>query len=135
MNRCWLTASVVMFERSLSSLIKGLRSHRGRDEPRYVATLMDEIKYEIRSGDMDVKAEAVLKLTYVSVAVDLRNPSPLTAVRDASCKCLGIRLQTPRFTCSRSWPRLDSISSNSATSPPHSASTRTLTSSFLPQIC
>lgn len=55
-----------MFERSLSSLIKGLRSHRGRDEPKYVATLMEEIKHEIRSGDMDVKAEAVLKLTYVS---------------------------------------------------------------------
>jgi AP-3 complex subunit delta-1 len=55
-----------MFERSLSSLIKGLRSHRGRDERRYVATIMDEIKHEIRSGDMDVKAEAVLKLTYVS---------------------------------------------------------------------
>lgn len=54
-----------MFERSLSSLIKGLRSHRGKDEARYVATLMDEIKYEIRSGDMDVKTEAVLKLTYV----------------------------------------------------------------------
>jgi AP-3 complex subunit delta-1 len=55
-----------MFERSLSSLIKGLRSHRGRDEPKYVATLMEEIKHEVRSGDMDVKAEAVLKLTYVS---------------------------------------------------------------------
>lgn len=55
-----------MFERSLSSLIKGLRSHRGRDESKYVATLMEEIKYEIRSADMDIKAEAVLKLTYVS---------------------------------------------------------------------
>lgn len=57
-----------MFERSLSSLIKGLRSHRGKDEAKYVATLMEEIKHEVRSADMEVKAEAVLKLTYVSSA-------------------------------------------------------------------
>lgn len=56
-----------MFERSLSSLIKGLRSHRGKDEARYVATLMDEIKMEVRSGDMDIKAEAILKLTYLQM--------------------------------------------------------------------
>ncbi|PWN32309.1 Adaptor protein complex AP-3 delta subunit [Meira miltonrushii] len=56
-----------MFERSLSSLIKGLRSHRGKDEARYVATLMDEIKMEVRSGDMEIKAEAILKLTYLQM--------------------------------------------------------------------
>lgn len=56
-----------MFERSLSSLIKGLRSHRGKDEAKYVAALMEEIKHEIRSGDMHVKAEAVLKLTYLQM--------------------------------------------------------------------
>lgn len=55
-----------MFERSLSSLIKGLRSHRGKDEAKYIATVLDEIRHEVRSGDMEVKAEAVLKLTYVS---------------------------------------------------------------------
>lgn len=56
-----------MFERSLSALIKGLRSHRGKDEPKYVAQVMDEIRHEVRSGDMDVKAEAVLKLTYLQM--------------------------------------------------------------------
>lgn len=56
-----------MFERTLESLIKGLRSHRGADEASFVATLLDEIRNEVRSGDMQVKAGAVLKLTYVSV--------------------------------------------------------------------
>ncbi|PWN48979.1 Adaptor protein complex AP-3 delta subunit [Violaceomyces palustris] len=56
-----------MFERSLSALIKGLRSHRGKDEAKYVATVMDEIRHEVRSGDMQIKAEAVLKLTYLQM--------------------------------------------------------------------
>ena len=56
-----------MFERSLSALIKGLRSNRGKDEPKYVAQVMDEIRHEVRSGDLEVKAEAVLKLTYLQM--------------------------------------------------------------------
>ncbi|TKY84755.1 hypothetical protein EX895_005835 [Sporisorium graminicola] len=56
-----------MFERSLSALIKGLRSHRGKDEPKYVAQVLDEIRHEVRSGDLEVKAEAVLKLTYLQM--------------------------------------------------------------------
>lgn len=55
-----------MFERTLESLIRGLRSHRGADEAAFVATLLEEIRHELRSGDMDVKAGALLKLTYVS---------------------------------------------------------------------
>lgn len=55
-----------MFERTLESLIKGLRSNRGADEAAFVTTLQEEIRLELRSGDMDVKAGAVLKLTYVS---------------------------------------------------------------------
>ena len=55
-----------MFERTLESLIKGLRSHRGADEAAFVAQLEDEIRQEVRSGDVQVKGEAVLKLTYVS---------------------------------------------------------------------
>ncbi|UZJ57073.1 hypothetical protein CBS101457_006393 [Exobasidium rhododendri] len=77
-----------MFERSLSSLIKGLRSHRGRNEAKYVATLMEEINYEIRSGDMDVKAEAVLKLTYLQM---LGYPPP-----NASFHMLEV-MASPRF--------------------------------------
>lgn len=56
-----------MFERTLDSLIKGLRSHRGQDEPAFVATLLEEIRQEVRSGDMEIKAGAVLKLTYLQM--------------------------------------------------------------------
>lgn len=56
-----------MFEKSLSALIKGLRSHRGKDEARYVAERLDEIRAEIKSSDMEVKTEAVLKLAYLQM--------------------------------------------------------------------
>ncbi|WFD19627.1 AP-3 complex subunit delta [Malassezia caprae] len=56
-----------MFEKSLSALIKGLRSHRGKDEAKYVASMLDEIRAEIKSGDMEIKAEAVLKLAYLQM--------------------------------------------------------------------
>lgn len=54
-----------MFEKSLTSLIKGLRSHRGKDEPKYIADRVQEIRHEVKSADMEVKAEAVLKLAYL----------------------------------------------------------------------
>ena len=56
-----------MFERSLQALIRGLRSHRGKDEARYVASVLDEVRAEVKSGDMEVKAEAVLKLAYLQM--------------------------------------------------------------------
>jgi len=56
-----------MFEKSLSALIKGLRSHRGKDEAKYVASMLEEIRAEIKSGDMEIKAEAVLKLAYLQM--------------------------------------------------------------------
>lgn len=102
-----------MFERSLSSLIKGLRSHRGRDERKYVATVMEEIKHEIRSGDMDVKAEAVLKLTYVSHSVVASHSKSHWKLL-FSCKCWGIHPQMHRFICSKLWPRLAFTSKSSA---------------------
>lgn len=56
-----------MFERSLSDLIRGLRSHRGKDEPKYVSLLLTEIRSEVRSGDLEVKSSAILKLTYLQM--------------------------------------------------------------------
>ncbi len=56
-----------MFERTLESLIKGFRSHRGKDQAAYLALVLGEIRHEIRSGDMEVKAEGVLKLVYVRI--------------------------------------------------------------------
>jgi len=61
------TLSRPMFEKSLSALIKGLRSHRGKDEAKYVASMLEEIRAEIKSGDMEIKAEAVLKLAYLQM--------------------------------------------------------------------
>lgn len=57
--------ALVMFEKTLTALIKGLRSHRGKDEAKYIAAMMDDIRSEIKSADMDIKAEAVLKLAYL----------------------------------------------------------------------
>lgn len=54
-----------MFEKSLTALIKGLRSHRGKDEAKFIAHMLDEIRVEVKSADMEVKAEAVLKLAYL----------------------------------------------------------------------
>ena len=56
-----------MFEKSLTALINGLRSHRGRDEAQYVALMLDEIRTEVKSGDMDIKSQAVLKLAYLQM--------------------------------------------------------------------
>jgi AP-3 complex subunit delta-1 len=68
-----------MFERSLSSLISGLRanaapqgshprSHAVERERRYVAQILDEIRHEVRSDDLGIKGEAVLKVCYVSLS-------------------------------------------------------------------
>ncbi|WFD30451.1 AP-3 complex subunit delta [Malassezia sp. CBS 17886] len=56
-----------MFAKPLNALIKGLRSHRGKDEARYVSRMLAEIREEVKSADMEVKAEAVLKLAYLQM--------------------------------------------------------------------
>jgi len=56
-----------MFEKSLTALIKGLRSYRGRDEATYLAGALAEVRTELQSGDMEVKTEAVLKLAYLQM--------------------------------------------------------------------
>ena len=53
-----------MWERTLQDLIRGLRANR-KDEAKFIAQAMDEIRQEIRSKDMELKAGAALKLTYV----------------------------------------------------------------------
>jgi AP-3 complex subunit delta-1 len=54
-----------MWERTLQDLIKGLRANK-KDESKFIAQAVDEIRQEVRSKDMDLKAAAILKLTYVS---------------------------------------------------------------------
>lgn len=53
-----------MWERTLQDLIRGLRANK-RDESKFIADAVDEIRTEIKSKDMELKAAALLKLTYV----------------------------------------------------------------------
>ena len=53
-----------MWERTLQDLIRGLRANK-KDETKFIAQALDEIRREVKSKDMELKAGAVLKLTYV----------------------------------------------------------------------
>ncbi|KAF8640908.1 hypothetical protein AX17_000556 [Amanita inopinata Kibby_2008] len=55
-----------MWERTLQDLIRGLRANK-KDEAKFIAKAVDEIRSEIRSDDMDLKAGAVMKLTYLEM--------------------------------------------------------------------
>ena len=72
-----------MWERTLQDLIRGLRANK-KDESKFIAQAVDEIRAEIKSKDMEIKAAAILKLTYV------RTPLALCRLhlmgRDASLK-------------------------------------------------
>lgn len=53
-----------MWERTLQDLIRGLRANK-KDEAKFIAQAVNEIRQEVRGKDMGLKAGAVLKLTYV----------------------------------------------------------------------
>src|ERR1700761_3575581 len=55
-----------MFEKSLYDLIRGLRHHKG-DERRYIEESIRECRKEIKGQDMNLKATALLKLTYLEM--------------------------------------------------------------------
>ncbi|KAJ7610855.1 adaptin N terminal region-domain-containing protein [Roridomyces roridus] len=55
-----------MWERTLQDLIRGLRANK-KDESKFIAKAVDEIRTEIKSDDMELKAGAVLKLTYLDM--------------------------------------------------------------------
>lgn len=54
----------LMWERTLQDLVRGLRANK-KDEAKFIAQAVNEIRQEIKSKDMELKAGAVLKLTYV----------------------------------------------------------------------
>lgn len=64
-----------MWERTLQDLIRGLRANK-KDESKFIGKAVDEIRQEIKSDDMELKAGAVLKLTYVGCAI-LKSPSSI----------------------------------------------------------
>ena len=53
-----------MWERTLQDLIRGLRANK-KDESKFIAQAVDEIRREVKSKDMELKAGAILKLAYV----------------------------------------------------------------------
>jgi hypothetical protein len=53
-----------MFEKSLQDLVKGIRNTKG-DTTQYIAKAIAEIKDEVKSRDVTVKAQALQKMTYV----------------------------------------------------------------------
>ncbi|EEB93295.1 hypothetical protein MPER_08072, partial [Moniliophthora perniciosa FA553] len=55
-----------MWERTLQDLIRGLRANR-KDEAKFIAKAVEEIRQEIRGDDMELKAGAVMKLTYLDM--------------------------------------------------------------------
>lgn len=63
-----------MFERTLQDLIRGLRGHKASSraqEDAFLNEAMGEIRDELKGKDMALKAEAVLKMCYVSVLATL----------------------------------------------------------------
>jgi AP-3 complex subunit delta-1 len=54
-----------MFEKSLTDLIRGIRANK-KSEQKYIAVCLQEIRTEVKSNDLDIKATAVAKLTYVN---------------------------------------------------------------------
>lgn len=57
-----------MFEKNLNELIKGIRAHKG-SEAKYIDSAIAECRKEIKNRDLEIKAQAILKLTYVRVVL------------------------------------------------------------------
>jgi len=56
----------MVFEKSLTSMVKGIRAHRGK-ESDYINVCVQEIQKEIISKNMSTKSMAILKLTYLNM--------------------------------------------------------------------
>ena len=63
-DRVCSETETAMWERTLQDLVRGLRANK-KDEGKFIAQVVDEIRKEIKGKDMELKAGAVLKLTYV----------------------------------------------------------------------
>lgn len=54
-----------MFEKSLTDLIRGIRANK-KNEQKYIAVCLQEIRNEVKSNDLDIKSTAIAKLAYVN---------------------------------------------------------------------
>jgi hypothetical protein len=66
-----------MFERTLADLIRGLRASK-KDDAVFIAKAIEEIRNEVKSKDMELKAAAILKLTFVRPVIVTFHRSDLT---------------------------------------------------------
>ncbi|XP_043286918.1 AP-3 complex subunit delta isoform X1 [Venturia canescens] len=55
-----------MFDKNLTDLVRGIRNNKN-NEAKYIAQCIEEIKQELRQDNIDVKANAVAKLTYLQM--------------------------------------------------------------------
>ena len=55
-----------MFEKTLTDVVKGIRASK-RDTSKYISQCIAEIKIELNSSDMFVKANALQKLTFLQM--------------------------------------------------------------------
>lgn len=55
-----------LFDKNLTDLVRGIRNNRD-NEAKYISQCIEEIKAELRLDNMSVKANAIAKLTYVSM--------------------------------------------------------------------
>jgi AP-3 complex subunit delta-1 len=77
-----------MFEKTLNELIKGIRAHKG-SEAKYIDSSIVDCRKEIKSRDLEVKAQAILKLAYVFL-----RPVPCL---QPSYKCMDMSSRGRRF--------------------------------------
>jgi len=56
----------MVFEKSLTAMVKGIRAHRGK-ETEYISVCLQEIQKEVISKNMSTKSMAVLKLAYLTM--------------------------------------------------------------------
>lgn len=55
-----------MFDKNMTDLVRGIRNNK-ENEAKYIAQCLEEIKQELRQYNLSVKANAVLKLTYLQM--------------------------------------------------------------------
>jgi AP-3 complex subunit delta len=60
------SASSIIFQKTLSDLVKGIRSHKN-NPTEYISQVIMECKQELHTTDPYLKSEAIRKLTYLQM--------------------------------------------------------------------
>lgn len=90
-----------MFEKSLQDMVKGLRNAKG-ETAAFIAACVKEIKEELKSRDMTIKAQAVQKMTCVSGRPVVISSAPHAERMATSCSLLVAPKQPPHSPLSLS---------------------------------